>query len=178
MKLTFILILFFLNSSKVFAVDISMGFGESLPPFIIPKDQSGIELEIVREALAYRGHLLKPVFLPMARLPISYMSKTVDAIMMDVGEKVSTKNGYYGDVPVIYQNVFITLKNRHITIRRPEDLKGLTINGFIGAEKRYPQWLTTVTKQGTFFEKNDQSLQILQLAKGRIDVVLSNYNIF
>lgn len=175
MKLTF---LFFIISVKLSATEVHMGFGESLPPFIIPQSESGIELEIVREALALRGHILKPVFLPMARLPISFKTKYVDAIMMDVGENISSSNGFYADIPVIYQNVFLTLKKKNISIKKPEDLKGLSINGFVGAAKRYPEWLDRVIKEGIYSEKNDQSLQVLQLMKERIDVVLSDYNIF
>jgi polar amino acid transport system substrate-binding protein len=178
MKTAFFLILFFLMSTNLFAIDVNMGFGESLPPYIISESYSGIELDIVREALVFRGHILKPDFFPMARLAISYQTKKVDAIMMDVGEKISPKNGYYGDIPVLYQNVFITLKKNKRSIKKPEDLKGLSINGFIGASIRYPKWFTKVIKEGTYFEKNDQLLQVLQLSKGRIDVVLSDYNIF
>lgn len=155
-----------------------MGFGEKLPPYIIPEKQSGIELDIVREALAFKGHRLKPEFLPMARLALTYQNKNVDAIMMDVGEKISPPNGYYGDIPVVYKNVFITLKKRHLVIKKSADLKNLNINGFIGAELRYPKWLTSLKKAGTYFEKNDQALQVQQLAKERIDAALSDYNIF
>lgn len=164
--------------TNVLADELRMGFGEKLPPYIIPGSKSGIQLEIVREAITPYGHTLMAEFLPMARLPLSYRTKEVDAIMLDVGEAVSADQGFYGDVPVLYENVFITLKKRKISIKQTKDLEGLIINGFIGAGLRYPKWLKSPIKSGTYFEKNDQSLQIQQLLKGRADVVLSDHNIF
>jgi polar amino acid transport system substrate-binding protein len=97
---------------------------------------------------------------------------------MDVGERITEPNGFYGDVPVLYRNAFITLKKKKIKISCPSDLDGKIINGFIGASKRYPEWLGKVTSAKTYFEINDQSLQVLQLLHGRIDAVLSDVYIF
>lgn len=162
----------------VFADEVRMAFGEKLPPYILPETHSGIEIDIVKEALAYRGHKLIPEFLPMARLTITYKNKNVDALMMDVGEPVAEKDGHYGEVPVLYQNAFITLKKRKIIINKPSDLNGFLINGFVGAEKRFPEWLSLPSKTNNYFEKSDQSLQVQQLLLGRIDVALSEPNIF
>lgn len=162
----------------VIADEVRMAFGEKLPPYILPETHSGIEIDIIKEALAYRGHKLIPEFLPMARLTITYKNKNVDALMMDVGEPVAEKDGHYSDIPVVYQNTFITLKKRKIIISKPSDLKGLLINGFVGAEKRFPEWLSLPSKTNNYFEKSDQSLQVQQLLLGRIDVALSEPNIF
>jgi polar amino acid transport system substrate-binding protein len=170
--------LFFFAATNLPAEVVYMAFGEKLPPFINPQDQSGIELEIVREALAFKDHILKPKFLPMARLPVAYKNKSVNSLMMDVGERITEPNGFYGDVPVLYRNAFITLKKKKIKISCPSDLDGKIINGFIGASKRYPEWLGKVTSAKTYFEINDQSLQVLQLLHGRIDAVLSDVYIF
>lgn len=162
----------------VVADEIRMAFGEKLPPYILPETQSGIEIDIVKEALALKGHKLIPEFLPMARLTIAYKNKNVDALMMDVGEPFTEKDGHYAEVPVVYQNVFITLKKRKIIINKPSDLKGFLINGFVGAEKRFPDWLSNPSKTNNYFEKSDQSLQVQQLLLGRIDIALSEPNIF
>ena len=51
------------------ADDITMTFGDSTPPYAFADTQRGLEVDIVREALAFRGHTLKPVFVPAARVP-------------------------------------------------------------------------------------------------------------
>ena len=155
-----------------------MAFGEKIPPFCFPETNSGIEIEIIREALAFRGHTLKPAYFPFARIPYAFKTGSVDAAMSDLGEDMSTVKAYYGDPAVFYDNVFITLKQRRLAIHAPSDLHGLTVVAFPGALKRYPMWLADVKKEGGYFEQNNQSLQVLTLSAGRYDVVLSDRYIF
>ncbi len=175
-RLVIVLILFF--SFTASARNVRVAFGEKLPPFIIPESNSGIELDIVKEALALKGHKLIPVYLPMGRISLAFKNKEVDVVMMDVGERLDVFGGIYGDAPVLYDNYFITLKKKHLKITKPEDLKGLRINSFVGALKRYPEWLTEVAKTDDYSEKNDQSVQPMLLNLERVDVVLSDINIF
>jgi polar amino acid transport system substrate-binding protein len=102
----------------------------------------------------------------------------VDAAMTDLGEDLAAWGAYYGNPAVFYDNVFITLKERRLSIRKPDDLQGLTVISFVGAARRYPEWLDAVRKAGRYYEQNDQALQVLTLDLGRYDVVLSDRNIF
>lgn len=158
--------------------EVSMAFGDRIPPFCFPETNSGIELEVIGEALAYRGHSLKPVYFPFARVPRSFKTYKVDAAMTDGGEDLRPFGAHYGDSAVVYDNVFITLARRNLKIRTPADLKGLTVISFQGAAKRYPQWLGPVVDAGNFFEQNDQAIQVRTLDLGRYDVVLSDRTIF
>ncbi len=178
MKFVFLIFLLCSFFSQSFAAEVRMAFGERLPPFIIPETNSGIEIELVREALAFRGHTLKPEYYPMARIPVLFKNNQIDSIMMDVGEDMQKYHGYYADPPVIYKNVFVTLKKNKISIKKPEDLKKLVVAGFIGAEKRYPEWLSKPSQEGTYSEKNDQSVQVELLLINRADAVLCDKDIF
>ncbi len=155
-----------------------MAFGEKIPPFCFPASNTGIELEVIGEALAYRGHVLKPVYYPFARIPVAFKGKEVSAAMTDLGEDLRPFGGHYGDPAVVYDNVLITLKSRNLRISKPADLKGLSVISFQGAIKRYPEWLDQVKADGRYFEQNDQRVQVLTLARGRYDVVLSDRSIF
>ncbi len=177
-KAIILLLILSVNCGTVFSVDVTMSFGEKIPPFCFPETNSGIELEVIGEALAYQGHVLIPKYYPLARIPIAFKQNEVDAAMTDLGEDLSLEGGYYGETAVWYDNVFITLKERNITINKPEDLIGLNVMSFQGAVKRYPKWLEPVKKAGNYNEQNDQMLQILTLNKGRYDVVLSDRHIF
>lgn len=172
--LILVLILFSLGLK---ADEVSVAFGEKLPPFVMPESNSGIEVDIVREALAVRGHILRPVYMPMARIPISFKNHKVDVVMIDVGVDMDLLGGYYGNPPVLYDNVFITLKKKNIVIKKPEDLIGLRINSFIGAQKRYPRWLGKLSAED-YIEKNDQSSQPMLLSLDRFDVILCDRHIF
>lgn len=158
--------------------DVVMAFGEKIPPFCFPESDSGIELEIIGEALAFKGHQLKPRYYPLARVPLTFRQGEVDAAMTDLGQDLSEIGAHYGNPAVIYQNVFVTLKGRKLSIKRPEDLKGLSVVAFQGAAKRYPEWLAASEQAGLYFEQNNQELQVLGLNKARYDVVLSDRSIF
>lgn len=160
------------------AATVTMAFGDNLPPFILVREDAGIEVEVVREALAYRGHLLQTRYLPMGRIPLSFKTRTVDAIMMDVGEDLTGYGGHYGDAPVVYDNVFYTLSSRKLLIRRPQDLRGRSVNAFVGAAARYPAWLQPLLHSRDYVENNRQEVQPQLLAMGRYDVVLSDRSIF
>ena len=155
-----------------------MAFGEKIAPYCFPETNSGIELEVIGEALAVRGHLLKPVYVPLARVPFEFKYKKVDAAMTDLGEDMRPHGGFYGDPAVVYDNVLVTLKNRNLRIAKPEDLDGLTVLSFQGGSKRYPQWLGAVERRGQYFEQANQSLQVLTLDKKRYVVVLSDRYIY
>ncbi|MEJ6005595.1 ABC transporter substrate-binding protein [Paucibacter sp. AS339] len=160
------------------AADVVMAFGEKIPPFCIPETNSGIELEVIGEALAHKGHKLKPVYVPFARIPLAFKDKSVDAAMTDLGEDMRPFGGHYGDPAVFYDNVFISLQARNLRIEKPADLQGLTLVSFRGAANRYPEWLQGLKQAGGYTELNDQAAQVKTLMRRRYDVVLSDRNIF
>lgn len=164
--------------AAAFGVDVRMAFGEKIPPFVFPETDSGIEIEVIGEALAFKGHHLIPSYFPFARIPLEFKAGAVDAAMTDLGTDLKPYGAHYGNPAVFYDNVFITLKSRHLAIRKPEDLDGLTVISFQGAANRYPEWLARVKRDGRYVEQNDQALQVLTLERGRYDVVLSDRNIF
>jgi polar amino acid transport system substrate-binding protein len=158
------------------AEDIVMAFGEKIAPFCFPESDSGIELEVIGEALAFKGHTLRPRYYPLARVPLEFKMAHVDAAMTDLG--LGAQGGYFGEPAVLYDNVFVTLSQRGLKISKPEDLKNLTVVSFPGGLKRYPEWLTAVDQAHRYFEQNNQELQVAGLNKGRFDVVLSDKNIY
>ncbi|WP_324731559.1 substrate-binding periplasmic protein [Pseudomonas paeninsulae] len=160
------------------AAQVVMAFGEKIPPFCFPESDSGIELDVIGEALAFRGHKLEPRYFPLARVPLAFRRGEVDAAMTDLGQDLGAAGAHYGNPAVIYDNVFISLNSRHLEINTPKDLKGLSVVAFPGAARRYPEWLAATQKAGLYFEQNNQELQVLGLNKGRFDLVLSDKSIY
>jgi len=178
LKLLAILLFCLAQANVVLSESVSMSFGEKIPPFCFPETNSGLELDVIGEALAFKGHTLVPSYYPFARIPIAFKQKYVNATMTDLGEDLTAYGGHYGNPAVWYDNVFITLKEKKLTIKKPEDLKGLSVISFQGAIKRYPKWLASVKTAGNYYELDDQKLQVLTLNMGRYDVVLSDRNIY
>lgn len=160
------------------ALEVTMAFGEKIPPFCFPQTDSGIEVEVIGAALAQMGHRLRPRYFPFARVPLAFKDGTVDATMTDLGQDLEAAGGHYGDPAVLYDNVLITLSSRRLSVRKPADLKGLSVIAFPGAAKRYPEWLDAVRQAGAYVEINDQVVQVKTLMLGRYDVVLSDRSIF
>ncbi|WP_250655418.1 substrate-binding periplasmic protein [Alkalimarinus coralli] len=155
-----------------------MAFGEAIPPFSFPESNSGIELDVIGEALAFHNHTLRPKYFPLGRIPYMFKQKHLDATMTDLGHDMAAIGAYYGNSAVTYDNVFISLKERNLTIEKPTDLKGLSIISFQGASKRFPEWLQAPNKAGLVTEQNKQLQQVLMLNSGRRDIALSDINIF
>jgi len=164
--------------SPCLADEISIGFGDHLAPYVLPETQNGIEVEIFREALAYRGHVLRPVFLPIKRLPQAFVSQGIDGAMSDAGVDLSGRGAFYGEPAVGFDNVLVTRKGSHLSIVHPEDLIGLSILAFPGAVARFPDWLGPANKAGRYFETNNQALQVRALQQGQYDVVLTDRYVF
>ena len=172
------LFIFTLLPSTTNAKDVLMAFGQDIPPYIFTKHDKGIEIDIISAALAHKGHTLKPLYFPLGRIPIAFRNKLVDAAMGDMGINLKSDGGFYAEPAVIYDNVFITLKSRNISIKKPKDLDFLQVVSFQGAEKRYPNWLEKVAKEKRFFGISNQLSQVKLLHLGRYDVVLSDRYIF
>ena len=174
-----ILIICFLLASSITAHsdEVTMAFGISLPPYVIAVNNSGMEMDIIRESLKFRGHTLKPEYVPLARVPLRFINKKSEAVHRDGGRDLSSERGYYADISITYQDVMITLKEKGIKIGKPEDITGLHVIAFQGAVNQYPKWLEPVRKAGNYYEINEQLLQVKTLHKGRYDVVVADKNI-
>lgn len=170
----FLLFLFLLPS---YSKEIKMSFGSKLPPYVFPSTNTGIELDIIRAALAYKGHTLSPKYFQLYKVPLVFKDNLVDAAMTDLGNDLSSY-GFYANPAVLYNNVFITLKENNFIINSPEDLNSLILTSFQGAVKRYPKWLEPVKEKYNYFEQNNQKLQVLVLHKKRVDVILTDINIY
>ena len=172
------LMFFVICTNSLYSAEIKMSFGGEIPPYTFPKTNSGIELEIISLALSYKNHTLKPVYVPLAQVPISFKEKKVDAAMTDLGIDLRPFGGLYANPAVWYDNVFISLKQNNLTIKQPQDLDGLIVTSFQGGVHRYPKWLKHVKEKYNYFEQNNQRLQVLVLHKQRVDVILTDINIY
>ncbi|WP_413290450.1 substrate-binding periplasmic protein [Bdellovibrio sp. HCB337] len=175
---TFNLLLILLLALPSYGDVVTVAFGDKLQPFCFPETQTGIHVDIIREALAFKGHTMNAEFYPIKRVPRVFITNKLDGAMMDSDMDLRQYGGIYAEPAVLYDNVFISLKSRNIQIHKPEDLKNLSVLAFPGALERYPEWLGAVSKEGHYFESNEQPLQVLALLRGRYDVVLSDRHIF
>ncbi|MFL4470695.1 substrate-binding periplasmic protein [Tateyamaria armeniaca] len=164
-------------AQDVTAEVLTMTFGASIPPYAFPDTGRGIEVDIIREALAQSGIELDPVFVPARRIAFEFIQGKVDAASKDQGEDLTAHGGIYGDVSVQFQDVIFTLEERGFALAQPGDLEGLRVVAFQNASKHYSDWLSPLEGSANYTETADQSLQVKMLHRGRADAIVADLNI-
>lgn len=159
------------------AAEVTMAVGRSLPPYIIVDEWRGLEYDIVREALALEGHIMKPRFMAIARVIKELDSGLVDAAM--TMPRSSGAKAFYSDSHVTYRNYAITLAKYNHTIKRPEDLAGKSVIAFQKASMILgPAFKAAVENNPRYREEVKQVVQPTLLFLDRVDVVVSERSIF
>ena len=163
-------------TEKALAAEISAAVGMSLAPYIIQQDNSGMEIDIVREALAFHDHTLTLRYPPLKQVPVLYEKKAVDAALT-VNEKFGL-NACLSDVAIHYQNYAITLKKSNITINNLSDLAGKKIIAFQNAKKYLGLDFSAIVEKTHYSEIEKQANQVNRLFLERDDIAISDKNIF
>ncbi|MFC3530619.1 substrate-binding periplasmic protein [Vogesella facilis] len=156
---------------------VTVAFGESLEPYAIPPLGSGIEVDIVREALQQQGLQLKPLFLAQKRLPYALGSKEMDAVATMLPNY--GVNGAYSEPYIQYQDKAITLAERNLAITSIGDLARYRVLGFPLASQYLGSAFRQLTQQHpAYSETGNQLDQNRLLFRGSVDVVVADVRIF
>jgi len=167
--------IFMILLNIVFAKDIKIALGDSLPPYIIPPN-SGMEYEVIKRAFEIKGYKVNPVFVPFARLFKSVEQGTYDGVAT-VKEDKKMKNIYYSDEYITYENVVVSLKKYEINSMK--DLEGKTVISFQNSTKYLGgEYEKTVKSIKNYSEIANQEGQVASLMNGRIDVIIIEEKIF
>lgn len=159
------------------AADVVMAVGRDLPPYVMVEDWRGLEYDIVREALALEGHVLKPKFMAFVRVPKEMETGLVDAAMTMRSD--SGVQAFYSNPHVTYRNVVLTLASRDLTIGRASDLAGKSVLAFQNAAHYLgPEFQAMAETNPAYREEARQGMQPLLLYLGRVDAVVSDRFIF
>jgi len=152
--------------------------GLSLPPYIIQGSDTGVDADIVRQALKAANYDLKLVYVPFARVPVSLSNKSAD-LAFPINEASGVKGVFYSDSHISYQNVAVGLSSKSLKIASVADLKGLRVVAF-GDAKSYlgPDFAAMANGNKTYSEIADQESQVKMLFKDRADILVMDINIF
>lgn len=159
------------------ADEVRMTFGISLPPHVLADQDSGIEVDIAREALALAGHELVPIYVPPRRIAHELLGGFVDAASKDQGRPITEPGFFYANEAFFFHDVAFSLAENGHVLRQPSDLDGLEVVTFQNALKHYPEWLAPVAEDGRYSEVVDQALQVKMLQRGRADEIIADENI-
>ena len=154
-----------------------IAFGQSVPPYIIEKNDSGIEMDIIREALAYKGHSIKIIYIPFIEI-LDVFAKDIADAAATVDEKIGI-DGYFSNDVITYRNYAITLASSAIDIHSVWDLLHYRVSAFQLARKYMGKEFAQMAYSNPYYrERQNQCAHMRLLYQGKIDVVVSDKNIF
>jgi polar amino acid transport system substrate-binding protein len=156
---------------------VTVAFGESLEPYVIPELASGIEVDIIRAALKARQYEMQPVFLSQKRLPLALADRRVDAVATIA--PASGARGAYSDVYISYEDKAISLAQRQLAIRSVADLAGYSISAFpLAGQYLGSEFARLTARHPNYHETGNQIDQNRLLYRGSVDVVVADQRIF
>lgn len=154
-----------------------VGFGMHKPPYVFEKEDTGLEVEIFREAARAAGYEVKTFYGPMERIKAMLIKGQLDAI---TNTNSNETLNVYNSVPFIeYHNYAIALKSRNLEIKTIADLKKFSISSFQRARILLGnEFAKMADANPNYHEFADQKLRNIQLYKKRVDVVIADKRIF
>ncbi|MCO4204932.1 substrate-binding periplasmic protein [Aeromonas taiwanensis] len=157
------------------AQPLRVGVSFAIPPYVISKEDRGIELDLVREAFADSGHDLQVVYLPLERTFRMLEEGKLDAI-------INVKPGMLNNAH-LSQRV-ITFHNRVFTLDQTalhslQDLQTLRVSAFQRAKQiQGEEFAGIVGSNPRYEEVARQEGQVQRLLLGRADAVILEQRVF
>ena len=159
------------------ANEIKVVFSYSTPPYVFGEDR-GVAISIVREALQYKSHTLKPVFISVGRRIEMFKHGYVDAI--PIVKNDSGPGAYYSDFFIRHHSAAFALNSRCCDIKNVEDLKNYRVIAFQNAQKNLGQAFANVVKASSanYSEVANQKQQAYKLLENRVDAIVLDRHVF
>ncbi|QNM96200.1 substrate-binding periplasmic protein [Chitinimonas koreensis] len=153
-----------------------VGFGTDKPPYVFEQTRSGLEVELVTEALRRAGYEVEPFFAPMERLHRMLESGSLDAIATTNAN--SGIKAHYSEPYIEYHNVAVALAARQLDIRTIADLGRYSVSAFQRARQLLgPEFGAMAAANPGYREEAQQIVRNRLLFAGRIDVVVGDRRI-
>ncbi|MEP1444615.1 MAG: transporter substrate-binding domain-containing protein [Paraglaciecola sp.] len=176
MKSCFVFLILLVQDLK--AKELVLVAGLAKPPYVIPEQDSGFEVDLMRDVLGKLGHNISMLYVPYGR---TY--ETMKQVNADIGLTQSEKGGVKAEILslpyVTYQNVAVSLKDKSIKLGEFQDLQPLVIVAFQNANRVLGSAFAKATKQRPLYlELPEQRRQVELLLTGRADVAVLDINIF
>lgn len=156
---------------------LTLAVGLSIPPYNIPETNSGIELDIVREALKIKGYAIKPKYVPFARRNKELINRQVDGVLT-----INTDSGidaFYSEEHLVCKNVVVTLKEKNLSIKSIQDLKDKSVIAFQDATIYLGKDFVSMAKGNpNYREVPNQDIQINLIYSARVDAIVLDKYIF
>lgn len=158
--------------------DIEMLAGLLKPPFVIPDENKGMQIEIIDAAFELSNYRVRYIYLPLSRHMDVYKKRNIEGLIT-LSEN-ETELGLYLSKPYItYENVVVTLADNKLAVETMADLSGKRVAAFQNAIKFLgEEYRNTFLFSESYIELSDQKSQLSLLFNDRVDAIVLEKNIF
>jgi polar amino acid transport system substrate-binding protein len=160
---------------------ITIAFGDALAPWVIPDNNSGILIDIVKEALEPIGYELRFEYFPYLRRINSFRTNKID-VVSDMNQKTfeSEKlNGHFSGEVYAYENYAYTLRANQFNFKNIRELSNYSLMSWQGAIIHLGGDYAKMAKNNLdYVETHDQLNQLKMLFRERIQVIQLDEKIF
>ncbi|WP_410499585.1 substrate-binding periplasmic protein [Chitinibacter sp. S2-10] len=160
------------SSTTLAAPAIRVALGENKPPYIMQEAHAGIEYELITTTLKRAGFQVEAQHMPNKRALNLFASGKIDATIVADGAIVS-------EPYIAYKNMAVTLCEKNIRLEHVNDLRQYQVATFHNASQLLgTDFARAVADDSRYSEVSPQYLLNRMLAAGRIQVAISDINIF
>lgn len=155
-----------------------MGISFSIPPWVIQKTNSGIELDILKAVLEGEGYCVVPKYLSFALAYQLFDRGEIDGVIN--ARAGVAKGGYLSQPVVTFQNVAVSLKSKNFPEQINMDfLNGRSVVAFQKAKALLgPEFQAMADANPRYREVAKQSLQLNLLFVREADFIVMDRSIF
>ena len=164
------------------AGELLIAHGLDKPPFVFGSEQRGLEVDLMREALAFKGHTMRVVHVPNKRLQVAIQTAGVDGAAT---VREAADGSFYSDDFITFENYAITRRSAAIRLDSVVDLKGHSIAAWQNAYRDLGADFEAAFKPDpkaaylkSYFELPSQRSQNLMFWHGRAEVIIVDRTIF
>lgn len=162
--------------------EVKIAVGISVPPYVDSETQSGIELQIIHEALAEEGYGVLLKFLAGNGSANNFNAKQVDAMLVNRYTPISegaVPTGFPSENVIHYHNFAFSLKASNYKVQDIDALGNFRVVGFYNASKVLgPEYAAAVYRAPLYKEVAEQTDQVIALYRGMVDVAIADLRIF
>jgi polar amino acid transport system substrate-binding protein len=138
----------------------------ALPPYVKDDPRRGLVPEIVTRAFATQGIQCRFIRSNNKRMETEVEAGTADAGF--AGIPVNNAKIFFSDPVIEFENVAVTLSDKHLQINSLSDLSDKKIVAFSNAQKVLgPEFTMAVKNHRSYSEVGDQASQVPMLDAGR-----------
>lgn len=160
--------------------ELSVAFGNTLAPWIIPASDQGILPAFLRASLS-NDYQLSYKYLPYARRIPAWRTGKFDVVsdIFPALMKQEKLTGFYSGPIYEYENILVSLEEKKLRLLHIDDLSNLSLMAWQGASKNLGPEYARMARQNPYYSEHpNQELQLKMLFARRIDVILLDRRIF